>query len=485
MISQISILLFILDCRHLDEVFLTWNGSKKHLRTLFHLTANHADYCHHPSMRLRPCIEHTVRFDDAHLSHHQGKLCTKIYHYASVNLDGLFHIHHEPAYSDEQSLRKELIRIVRCCSDVSDFHDQQIRIQTAYPSYASWTKFAGHYIQGFLTEFSAPSWGFLVTTQEDYTTFRRRVLEHQQQQARLKKQREISETNTLIFLYKADVDPATVGRLEEKLNAVYVECCKHHSEWEQTRFKLVLGRPSPLSSNDYLADRRPPLRLLTLPKAGEQTLPLVFFTDTFLLRPLLKIGASSIVGNADSDMGDLNFIIKSMTSAWSMATDDNIRVFFWQPILFVYYSSRSYSADNQVEFVGAFSMTVRSCLLFFRAFFTIKKVPSARSIIFVVHCPSRLNTAARPTLSFHFDSSRRWIPTIDNNDNWLLSRTWSMFSTRSRQVSIVLVEHTTARVRIEETIVVTLSNRYSQGHCLCLVIVLKLCFALRADGLLF
>ena len=260
-------------------------------------------------MRIRPCIGTTVHLDDAHLTHRQGVLHTQVYHYSHMNSNSMFRIHHEPTYSDGQSLRKELIRLVRCCSDVDDFHRERNLLQSVYPSHEAWTRFVEDNIREFLLEFNSPAWGCLVATQEEYAEFRVRVLEHHQQQIQLKQQREASNMNTLIFNYKAELDSATVDRLKQRLTTVYTECCQNHAEWRETRFKLVPYHSRHVSSNDYLVDRRPPLRLLTLPKAE-----ITRAGQSMTLSRLSKFLFSSL-GNDCNDKGDLKFIMKSMSCA--------------------------------------------------------------------------------------------------------------------------------------------------------------------------
>ena len=266
---QQMIIFHLCNDRHLDEGFLTWNGSKRHLRSLLKMTT--LQHHHHPYMHMNVSIGSSVHFDDAYLSHNQGTLHTKIYHYSNVNPNGLFNIPHHQICPDEKSVRKEMIRTARCCSHVHDFNSELNHIKSPYIAQGLSTKDVEKYIQQFLIEFNMSSMFLPITNPNGYKSFRLRVIEYQQQKIALKKQKKFEEKNTFIFHCPAEWNSIDVLRMKQKLDDIYKEHCQHYSEWKQMKIKLVPCRSSPLSSHDYLVDKRPPLRLLTLSEADRES----------------------------------------------------------------------------------------------------------------------------------------------------------------------------------------------------------------------
>ena len=105
--------------RHLDEGFLTWNGTENQLRALFDVTTSAH---HHPCIRINTAIGSTAHFVDAYLSHDNGVLNTRVYRYPNTHDNSLPDIPHVPMCPNSRLLRAVLIRAVRCCSNVQDFN---------------------------------------------------------------------------------------------------------------------------------------------------------------------------------------------------------------------------------------------------------------------------------------------------------------------------------------------------------------------------
>ncbi len=106
--------------RHLDEGFLTWNGSENQLRSLFDMSTH---VRHHSSMRINTTIGSTVHFVDAYLSHDNGVLNTKVYRYPNTDDNSLPDIPNIPMCPNSRLLRAAFIRAAHCCSNAHDFSD--------------------------------------------------------------------------------------------------------------------------------------------------------------------------------------------------------------------------------------------------------------------------------------------------------------------------------------------------------------------------
>jgi hypothetical protein len=262
--------------RYLDEGFLTWNGSENQLRLLFDMTANKH---HHPSIRINTTIGSTVHFVDAYLSHDNGLLYTKVYRYPNINENRLPDVPHIPTCPDSILLRAALIRAARCSSNVNDFNDEQNQIKLSYNFHGLSTTFVEKQMQQFFTEFGTPSVVLSLSDPVDYNNLRHRVIEYEQQMAELKKQRKIERKDKLIFKYQVDLGATEVALLKTIVDDVLKEYSEHQSEGNDIKFEMVPVCPIGLTSNDFLVDKRPPLRLLTLSESDKEEVSkwLLFF----------------------------------------------------------------------------------------------------------------------------------------------------------------------------------------------------------------
>jgi hypothetical protein len=248
--------------RYLDEGFLTWNGSENQLRSLFDMSTN--VHHHHHAMRINTTIGSTVHFVDACLSHDHGELTTKVYHHPNTHNNALPEVPHVPMCPNSHLLRAALIRAARCCSNVRDYNDEQRRIQLSYHFEGSSHAFVEEFLQGFLMEFGSSSMVVPVSDPADYNSFRRRIIDFEQRKAELKAQRTISRKHKLTFQYPIDSDATIVSELQHILEATFRKDDKQRTGQPKQEFEMIPVHAQDLSSNDFLVDKRPPIRLLTL-----------------------------------------------------------------------------------------------------------------------------------------------------------------------------------------------------------------------------
>jgi hypothetical protein len=246
--------------RHLDEGFLTWNGSETQLRSLFDMSTN----VHHHAMRINATIESTVHFVDACLSHDHGELTTTVYHHPNTHNNTLPDVPHVPMCPNSHLLRAALIRAARCCSNLREYNDEQSRIQLSYHVEGFAHAFVEEFLQRFLVEFGSSSMVGPISDPADYNSFRRRIIDFEQRKAELKAQRTISRKHKLTFHYPIDWDVTKVSKLQHILEAIFRKDDEQSTGQPKQEFEMIPARAQDLSANDFLVDKRPPIRLLTL-----------------------------------------------------------------------------------------------------------------------------------------------------------------------------------------------------------------------------
>lgn len=252
--------------RHLDEVFLTWNGSEIDLHALFDMPSNKCPSPAHLSIRLNTSIGRTVHFMNTYLSHNNGILHTKVYHYPNTNQNFLPSIPYVPMCFDAKLIRKQLIHAARCCSNINDFNDEVNHMTLSYVSHGFSTTCVQKCVQQFFNEFKMSTMNHLSTARtDDYTRLRLRVIEYEKQKKRQEQQRKLDEENTFVIYCSTDLCASQMAFIQQALDSISKEYSQDdQSEENQIKFKLVPHQSTPLSANDYLVNKRPALRLLTL-----------------------------------------------------------------------------------------------------------------------------------------------------------------------------------------------------------------------------
>ena len=219
---------------------------------------------HHRSIRINTTIGSAVHFVDAYLSHDNGVLNTKVYRYPNTHDDSLPDIPHVPMCPDSRLLRAALIRAARCCSDVQDFNDETRRIKLSFDLQDLSDASVQQCIRNFLIEFGSHSMALSVADPSDYNSLRNRIIDFGKQKAELRAQRKSSQKHKLTFQYPADWDVIQISSSRDIFEETFREHYEENKSHPKREFVMIRVRPQELSSNDFLVDKRPPLRLLTL-----------------------------------------------------------------------------------------------------------------------------------------------------------------------------------------------------------------------------
>ena len=111
-------------------MFITWNGSKKELRSLF-VPANNESRAR---MSITPSIGKCVRLLNVELRHDKGVLRTKVYHDPATNeyeLPDKFE-YQTRARRPSKLLHAALVHAVRCCSTEASFHEEMRHLRLCH-----------------------------------------------------------------------------------------------------------------------------------------------------------------------------------------------------------------------------------------------------------------------------------------------------------------------------------------------------------------
>jgi hypothetical protein len=253
-------------CR--DDFFLTWNDSKDHFLTLFNETV--ANEQQQPRLPVpMAIIGSTVHLLDLEVGHHQGNLCTKIYHHSKSDADELPNKFEYHTCGPSKLLQAALKRAVRCCSSETDFHREVRYMKNAHMLRGFSPAFGKQSIQDFYMQFDVGEKRDGVFT-VPYDKLRQRVLEHDRQQAELKKQHEDQKRNIIRIPYPNHLDQQVAVDMKNDILHILQQGMSNREALNDLQVECVPRPQTPLTINDYLVDKRPPLSLLTLPDSLER-----------------------------------------------------------------------------------------------------------------------------------------------------------------------------------------------------------------------
>ena len=101
-----------------------------------------------------------------------------------------------------------------------------------------------------------------------YGKLRQRILDHyHQQQIALEMQRQAKRTNVRRIRYPKSWEAEVVAHFKTTYMATLKECLGGDQAMKDNVIVMVPRPNSPLTMNDYLVDKKPPRRLLTLPES--------------------------------------------------------------------------------------------------------------------------------------------------------------------------------------------------------------------------
>ena len=219
-----------------------------------------------------PTIGTTIHLLDLEIGHDKdgtnSHLWTKIYH--DLQTDE-FELPNQYQYHTSQSsnlLKAALKHAVQCCSNENDFHDERRHLTITHLIRGFSSSFIDKYINEFYNEFDIKTDNCLGSfAMIPYQTLRQRVLDNYEQQQQEQQQAQNKKQNIIRVPYPDDWDAQMAINMKNDLLNMIKESLQDKQVLNDIEYELVPRPQTPLTMNDYLVDKRPPLCMLTLPTA--------------------------------------------------------------------------------------------------------------------------------------------------------------------------------------------------------------------------
>ena len=262
-------------------MFLTWNGSKNQLRSLFDSSKNEP----HTRTTILSSIGKRVHLLTTELRQDQGVLRTKVYHDPATDeyeLPDKFE-YRTRARQPSKLLHAALIRAVRCCSTEADFQEEMRHLRHCHILRGFSPEFVRECMIKFFVQFDVAEihHGKVVMP---YGKLRQRVLDHhQQQQVALKMQRQAERTNVRRIRYPKSWDANVVALVKSTYVNILKDCIGCDTTIKDEDIEMVPRPDTPLTMNDYLVDKKPPYRLLILSDNEKNKTRTYSYYHSFLL----------------------------------------------------------------------------------------------------------------------------------------------------------------------------------------------------------
>ena len=211
-------------------------------------------------------IGSTIHLLDIELGHDRGRLLTKIYHDSKIDeyeLPNKFEYHTCKLAS---LFKAALKHAVQCCSNEKDFHDERRHLRLSYLFREFSPIFIDKCITGFYNEFNIETETCFLCPVIPYQILRQHVLENYEQQIALTKQRkqQNEKQNIIRVPYSKEWNRQMAVNIQNDLLSIVRDSLSNKEVFDDIKFELEPRPQTPLTMNDYLVDKRPSLRLLTL-----------------------------------------------------------------------------------------------------------------------------------------------------------------------------------------------------------------------------
>jgi hypothetical protein len=211
----------------------------------------------------------TVHLLDLELEHDkkEGHLHTKIYRDPKTDEYELPHKFEYHASQPSSLFKAALKHAVQCCSNEKDFEDERRHLRLSHLIRGFSSGFIDQCIHEFYDELGIKTGTYILYPIIPYQTLRQHVLNNYEQRIALKKQQQQNSTteNIIRIPYPNHWDPQVASKIKNDLINILKDGSSNKELFNDTQFELVPRPQTPLTVNDYLVDKRPPLRMLTLP----------------------------------------------------------------------------------------------------------------------------------------------------------------------------------------------------------------------------
>ncbi|CAF4239749.1 unnamed protein product [Rotaria sp. Silwood2] len=241
--------------RYQNQIFFTWNQSLNELEEILHqmkLQYNHLDF--HIS------IEKQLTFLDIYLENRHGFLYSRVHHEQNRQRYTL------PYTSNENSirihshwLRSSLIRAVRYCTAVEDFHYERIYLEMSYLANGYSYEFIKKHLQHFFLQFGAKEFQQFVLDQGLYEKFRHRLFNFMSEQRQhIQKKQESFKKNRRFHLSYIYDNISSKSKFNKQLREILSDSIKiKNTTFENSKLQLDITTKHQYSLNALLSHQRP------------------------------------------------------------------------------------------------------------------------------------------------------------------------------------------------------------------------------------
>ena len=218
---------------------------------------------------MTPSVGKCVHLLNVELRHDKGVLRTKVYHDPATNeyeVPDKFE-YQTRARQPSKLLHAALLHAIRCCSTEAGFREEIRHLVLCHLLHGFSPDFVQECLVQFFTQFDATETrhGKVILL---YDHLRQRVLDHHhQQQVAMEMQRQANRTSVRRIRYPKSWDAEAVAHFKATYMEMLKACLGGDSTMKEDDIKMVARPDSPLTMNDYLVDKKPPRRLLTLSKS--------------------------------------------------------------------------------------------------------------------------------------------------------------------------------------------------------------------------
>ncbi|CAF1352411.1 unnamed protein product [Rotaria sordida] len=251
--------------RYREQAIITWHGSEGQFRTLLKKSIG----IEHTRNLVTISIGSKVHFHDLEISYKNngGILESKVYYDSAI--DTLPNVSDKPMENQSKQLYAVLYRAVRCSSDVETFHHELCHIQLSFLTSGFTSEFIHSNIERFYQEFGIQEkfFSLFLNDDDEYNNLRQRIIQDVEQQMKLKQQREEQKKYTLFVPCPRFIHQESRDIFKQGFQDLWKKYFGNESQTKHVQIKWIERTTTPLAKSDFLINKRPPLRLLTLSKS--------------------------------------------------------------------------------------------------------------------------------------------------------------------------------------------------------------------------
>lgn len=221
--------------RCLDEIFLTWNGSKRELQTSIRRMVRGK----HPQLFLTTTIGTKVTYLDIQISHINGRqLQTRIHHPQCAGVRTLPFLLDHPFQVYSTLIQACLIRTALVCSKVSDFQAEHHDIEDIFLKNGFTMPYIREHVEAFYEQFQASEWNNYLNA-DNYKVLRQRVLDYDQQRtARIMSERKEEQIQHKWFLSTVR-NGEELFELQRDINRRWQQTIENEPQMKDVKIEIV------------------------------------------------------------------------------------------------------------------------------------------------------------------------------------------------------------------------------------------------------